>query len=138
MWNQRFPSTPPRLPGRRAGQADGETPVPPPVPPRSRAVAPAPVGARLLTLTPAQVRNRLIIAARHIVADHWPRPGGRCPVCRVADCDALRTALTYLMEVDDQARREVLELMRRGACRDAPAPRQQADAPASDQERHDD
>lgn len=46
-------------------------------------------------LTPAQVRDRLVLAARRIRADHAP-VGGRCPVCRVADCEAAEVAATYL------------------------------------------
>lgn len=47
-------------------------------------------------LSPAQVRNRLILAARRIVAEHWPRQDDRCPVCRIPNCRALTVATDYL------------------------------------------
>ncbi|WP_028183146.1 hypothetical protein [Salinispora arenicola] len=36
---------------------------------------PAPIG-----LSPAQLRNRMIVSARRIIVEHWPRVD-RCPVC---------------------------------------------------------
>lgn len=47
-------------------------------------------------LSAAQLRNRMILAARWIVAEHWPAADGRCPVCRVPDCPAIATACSYL------------------------------------------
>lgn len=52
-------------------------------------------------LSPAQIRNRLILAARRIVADHAPDDGGRCPVCRVANCAAALMAVAYLEQHDE-------------------------------------
>ncbi|MGI5212763.1 hypothetical protein [Plantactinospora sp. CA-290183] len=49
-----------------------------------------------LRLSPVQVRNRLILAARRIVADHTPDREGVCPVCGVLHCEALAVALGYL------------------------------------------
>jgi hypothetical protein len=47
----------------------------------------------------AQVRARLLLAARWIVVEHRPAANGLCPVCRFAGCQALRTAQAYLDEV---------------------------------------
>ncbi|MDG4828330.1 hypothetical protein O7627_03300 [Solwaraspora sp. WMMD1047] len=49
--------------------------------------------------SPTQVRNRLILAARYIVAEHRPTVDGSCPVCRFAGCQALLTAQAYLDSV---------------------------------------
>nr|MDT0662505.1 hypothetical protein [Micromonospora sp. DSM 115978] len=46
--------------------------------------------------SPVQVRSRLILAARWIVAEHQPAANGICPVCRFAGCQALLTAQAYL------------------------------------------
>ncbi|SCL23639.1 hypothetical protein GA0074692_1618 [Micromonospora pallida] len=48
------------------------------------------------SLSPAQIRNRLTLAARWILRDHRPDPDGRCPVCRVPDCPAATAARDYL------------------------------------------
>jgi hypothetical protein len=53
-------------------------------------------------LSSAQIRNRLVLSARHIVFDHWPDDSGRCPVCRTPEsCEALTHALRYLECVRD-------------------------------------
>jgi hypothetical protein len=52
-------------------------------------------------LSAAQVRNRLILTARCIVAEHWPGADGLCPICRTPDCLALATACAYLNAVND-------------------------------------
>ncbi|GLY21838.1 hypothetical protein [Micromonospora sp. NBRC 101691] len=54
----------------------------------------------------AQIRNRLVLAARWILRDHRPTSDGRCPVCRVPDCEAVAAARDYLdavAEADDGA-----------------------------------
>ncbi|SCL19656.1 hypothetical protein GA0074692_0673 [Micromonospora pallida] len=48
------------------------------------------------SLSPAQIQNRLTLSARWILRDHRPGDDGRCPICRVADCTAARTARGYL------------------------------------------
>jgi hypothetical protein len=48
------------------------------------------------SLSPAQIRNRLTLAARWILRDHRPDPDGRCPVCRIPDCPAATAARDYL------------------------------------------
>ncbi|WP_148086327.1 hypothetical protein [Micromonospora sp. HM5-17] len=50
-------------------------------------------------LSPAQVRNRLILVARRIVADHAPDREGICPVCGVLHCEARAVAQGYLSRV---------------------------------------
>ena len=50
-----------------------------------------------------RIRNRLILSARLIVAEHWPATDGRCPICKLPDCWALTTACAYLDMVDDQS-----------------------------------
>ncbi|NIL65018.1 hypothetical protein [Salinispora arenicola] len=37
---------------------------------------PTPIG-----LSPAQLRNRMIVSARRIIVEHWPRVDRRCTVC---------------------------------------------------------
>lgn len=54
-------------------------------------------------LSPAQIRNRMILSARVIITDHWPRPGKRdwCPICHCKwMCQATLDAYAYLREVD--------------------------------------
>jgi hypothetical protein len=46
-------------------------------------------------LTPTQVRLRLVLAARRIVADHVP-VDGRCRLCRIEHCSAARMAAAFL------------------------------------------
>ncbi|WP_428962377.1 hypothetical protein [Micromonospora fluostatini] len=48
------------------------------------------------SLSPAQVRNRLILSARWILRDHRPGADGRCPICRVPDCHAATTARSVI------------------------------------------
>lgn len=55
-------------------------------------------------LSPTQIRNRMILSARMIAREHTPGPNGRCPVCRVAGCQARVDALAYLAAVDGPAR----------------------------------
>lgn len=50
-------------------------------------------------LSPVQVRNRLILVARRIVADHTPDREGICPVCGVLYCEARAVAQGYLSRV---------------------------------------
>ena len=53
-----------------------------------------------------QVRNRLILAARMIITDHWPRPGRRdwCPICHCPwRCEPTVIAYAYLRMVGQQA-----------------------------------
>jgi hypothetical protein len=68
-----------------------------------------------LRLSPVQVRNRLILAARRIVADHSPDPEGICPSCGVLHCEALAVALGYLARVERPATPLVVEIHRRAA-----------------------
>jgi len=50
-----------------------------------------------MTGRPARrMRNRLILSARLIVAEHWPADDGHCPICKLTDCWALATACAYL------------------------------------------
>ncbi|MDG4768583.1 hypothetical protein O7632_31495 [Solwaraspora sp. WMMD406] len=53
-------------------------------------------------LSPAQVRNRLILSARWILRDHQPDDDGRCPVCRVPDCRPAATARDFLASTDTE------------------------------------
>jgi len=68
-----------------------------------------------LRLSPVQVRNRLILAARRIVADHGPDPEGLCRNCGVLHCEALAVALGYLARVERPAPPPVVEIHRRAA-----------------------
>ncbi|SCL17750.1 hypothetical protein GA0070616_1350 [Micromonospora nigra] len=55
-----------------------------------------------MNLTPQQVQNRLVIAAKVIITDHWPRPNRRdwCPICHCQwMCQATTTAYGYLRSV---------------------------------------
>ncbi|MDM4721425.1 hypothetical protein QTQ03_18135 [Micromonospora sp. WMMA1363] len=55
-----------------------------------------------MDLTAVQVRNRMVLSARLIITDHWPRVGrsGWCPVCRYRwPCSATSTAYAYLTVV---------------------------------------
>ncbi|MFY1674508.1 hypothetical protein ACN27G_31955 [Plantactinospora sp. WMMB334] len=63
-------------------------------------------------LTPVQVRNRLILVARRIVADHGPDVEGVCRACGVLHCEALSAALGYLARVEEPRRPLVVELHR--------------------------
>ncbi|TQL36945.1 hypothetical protein [Salinispora arenicola] len=55
---------------------------------------PAPIG-----LSPAQLRNRMIVSARRIIGEHWPRVD-RCPVCGCGwPCPPTDTAYDYLTSV---------------------------------------
>jgi hypothetical protein len=51
-----------------------------------------------VTGDPSRVHAELVAAAKRTVADHWPNDGGRCPVCRVRGCEALRGAIRYLAD----------------------------------------
>lgn len=55
-----------------------------------------PVTARLVQ----GVRARLILSAKVIINDHWPRDDG-CPICGVHMCRARSTAYAYLHEVGE-------------------------------------
>lgn len=68
-----------------------------------------------LRLSPVQVRNRLILAARRIVADHGPDAEGICRSCGVLHCEALAVALGYLARVERPAPPRVVEIHRRAA-----------------------
>ncbi|WP_018582865.1 hypothetical protein [Salinispora arenicola] len=55
---------------------------------------PAPIG-----LSAAQLRNRMIVSARRIIVEHWPRVD-RCPVCGSTwPCPPTETAYDYLGSV---------------------------------------
>ncbi|MER6591255.1 hypothetical protein ABT214_05260 [Micromonospora purpureochromogenes] len=54
-----------------------------------------------MSLSPAQVRNRLVLAARIIITDHWAR-AGRCPICRMPLCQAILTEYEYLEMVGER------------------------------------
>lgn len=57
-----------------------------------------------MSLSPAQTVNRLILSARLIVTDHWPRNGapGRCPICHHAwPCYPTERAYAYLWVVGE-------------------------------------
>ncbi|RFS47475.1 hypothetical protein D0Q02_05640 [Micromonospora craniellae] len=43
-------------------------------------------------LSLAQIRNRLILAARWVLRDHRPGPDGFRPICRAADCPVAQVA----------------------------------------------
>ncbi|WP_433348760.1 hypothetical protein [Micromonospora sp. CA-111912] len=47
-------------------------------------------------LSLAQIRNRLTLTARWVLRDHQPRPDGRCPICRAADCSVATAARDVL------------------------------------------
>ncbi|MEN3615707.1 hypothetical protein [Plantactinospora sp. ZYX-F-223] len=68
-----------------------------------------------LRLTPVQVRNRLILVARRIVADHAPDAEGICRTCGVLHCEALAAARGYLARVEEPRRPLVVEIHRRAA-----------------------
>lgn len=68
-----------------------------------------------LRLSPVQVRNRLILAARRIVTDHTPDAEGICPVCGVLHCEALAVAFGYLARVDRPEPPAAVEIHRRAA-----------------------
>ncbi|MEQ4300386.1 hypothetical protein ABNF97_03150 [Plantactinospora sp. B6F1] len=68
-----------------------------------------------LRLTPVQVRNRLILVARRIVADHAPDAEGICRTCGVLHCEALAAARGYLARVEQPRRPLVVEIHRRAA-----------------------
>ncbi|MEN3611282.1 hypothetical protein AAH979_17180 [Plantactinospora sp. ZYX-F-223] len=46
-------------------------------------------------------RQTLTLAARRIVAAHWPTAGGGCPLCVTPDCPAFLTAAAYLDLIGD-------------------------------------
>ncbi|GIG85196.1 hypothetical protein Pen02_01320 [Plantactinospora endophytica] len=46
-------------------------------------------------------RRTLRLAARRIVAEHWPTAADGCPVCGTPDCPAFRTAVAYLDLIGD-------------------------------------
>jgi hypothetical protein len=48
--------------------------------------------------SPSQVHAELVVAAKRIIADHWPKPDRTCPVCKVPDCEAIAAAIRYLDE----------------------------------------
>jgi hypothetical protein len=56
-------------------------------------------------MNPSTVHAALVIAAKKMVAEHWPNAAGSCPICRVPDCAALRSAVEYLEEHSDRAER---------------------------------
>ncbi|MEE6258625.1 hypothetical protein [Plantactinospora sonchi] len=66
-------------------------------------------------LSPVQVRNRLILVARRIVAEHTPDHEGICPLCGVLHCEALAVALGYLARVERPEPPLVVEIHRRAA-----------------------
>lgn len=68
-----------------------------------------------LRLSPIQVRNRLILTARRIVADHGPDAEGICRSCGVLHCEALAVALGYLARVERPEPPVVVEIHRRAA-----------------------
>ncbi|GIG89255.1 hypothetical protein [Plantactinospora endophytica] len=68
-----------------------------------------------LRLTPVQVRNRLILVARRIVADHRLDAEGICRTCGVLHCEALAAARGYLARVEEPRRPLVVEIHRRAA-----------------------
>ncbi|WP_018221672.1 hypothetical protein [Salinispora pacifica] len=48
------------------------------------------------SLSTVQLRNRMILPARRIITEHWPRVD-RCPICRSAwPCPPTETAYDYL------------------------------------------
>ena len=48
------------------------------------------------------IQKALAIAARRILADHWPADVDTlCPVCKTPDCPPLRTACDYLDLIGD-------------------------------------
>ncbi|WDZ83247.1 hypothetical protein [Micromonospora cathayae] len=51
-------------------------------------------------LSPAQLRNRLTLAARRVLRTHRTAPDGRCRVCRVPDCPAAVAARDRLGRAD--------------------------------------
>ncbi|WP_027645095.1 hypothetical protein [Salinispora oceanensis] len=51
------------------------------------------------SLSAAQLRARMILSARRIITEHWPRVD-RCPICRSAwPCPPTETAYDYLGSV---------------------------------------
>ncbi|WP_025618913.1 hypothetical protein [Salinispora cortesiana] len=51
------------------------------------------------SLSTVQLRNRMILSARRIITEHWPRID-RCPICRSAwPCPPTETAYDYLATV---------------------------------------
>ncbi|WP_229398275.1 hypothetical protein [Micromonospora okii] len=50
-------------------------------------------------LSPAQIRNRLVLVARMALRVHRPGPDGRCRVCRVPRCPAVAAARGLLAAV---------------------------------------
>lgn len=58
-----------------------------------------------MSLSPAQVTNRVILSARLIITDHWPRADKRdwCPICHYDwPCYPTRDAYAYLTAVGQQ------------------------------------
>ncbi|WP_434089692.1 hypothetical protein [Micromonospora tulbaghiae] len=52
-----------------------------------------------MSMSPAQVTNRLVLSARAIIADHWPRAAtpDLCPICHWPwPCDPTKVAYTFL------------------------------------------
>ncbi|SBT63905.1 hypothetical protein GA0070622_0873 [Micromonospora sediminicola] len=52
-----------------------------------------------MSLSVEQIRNRLVLDARVIITDHWPRPGKAdwCPICRWQwPCEPTQVAYAYL------------------------------------------
>lgn len=59
-----------------------------------------------MSLSPAQTVNRLILSARVIITDHWPRDGKPdwCPICHyVWPCTPTRDAYAYLRVVGQES-----------------------------------
>ncbi|WP_026185014.1 hypothetical protein [Salinispora vitiensis] len=51
------------------------------------------------SLSAVQLRNRMIVSARRIITEHWPRVD-RCPVCGCGwPCPPTDTAYDYLTSV---------------------------------------
>ncbi|NYT96339.1 hypothetical protein [Salinispora sp. H7-4] len=51
------------------------------------------------SLSTVQLRNRMIVSARRIITEHWPRVD-RCPICGSAwPCPPTETAYGYLTSV---------------------------------------
>ncbi|GLY22805.1 hypothetical protein Misp04_25370 [Micromonospora sp. NBRC 101691] len=58
-------------------------------------------------LSLAQIRNRLILAARAVLRDHRPGPDGRCPICQIADCPVSAAARNVLRAAEEVPQRSV-------------------------------
>jgi hypothetical protein len=61
---------------------------------------------------PSQVHAELVLAARKVVADHWPNDHG-CPICKVLVCEALQGAVLFLEEHADPPPAPIIRWERR-------------------------